>query len=58
MSTPTTRTYPRSLSQAFADERACAVEVHRPVTNPLRDVLLAVLIGVAIAAALVAWWSA
>lgn len=58
MSTPTIRRYPRSLAEAFADVRAPAVEIHRPVSNTLRDVLLAVAIGVLIAAALVAWWSA
>lgn len=35
MSTPTVRRYARSLSEAFADERANAIEVHLPVTAPL-----------------------
>jgi hypothetical protein len=35
MSTPTTRRYPRTLADAFPDERASAVEVHRPEPTPL-----------------------
>lgn len=29
MSCPTTRRHPRSLAEAFPDERACAIEHHR-----------------------------
>lgn len=57
MSAPTIRRYSRSLSEAFPDVRAPAVEVYRPVSHTLRDVLLAVVVGVLIAAALVQWWS-
>lgn len=53
----TTRRYSRSLAEAFADVRAPAIEIHRPVSHTLRDVLLAVAIGVFVAAALVQWWS-
>lgn len=49
--TPTTRRYPRSLSDAFADERACAVEAfqreplgHR-VVKWLSSILLVVILG-------------
>lgn len=58
MSTPTVRRFPRSMSEAFPDERAASVEIHRPASTAIRDVLLAIVIGVGIAAALVAWWSA
>lgn len=53
----TRKRYHRSLSEAFADVRAPAVEVYRPVSHTLRDVLLAVVVGVLIAAALVQWWA-
>lgn len=52
-----TRRYSRSLAESFADVRAPAIEIHRPVSHTLRDVLLAVVVGIAIAATLVAWWS-
>lgn len=53
----TTRKYPRSMPEAFADVRAPAIEVYRPVGHILRNVLLAVVIGIGIAATLVTWWS-
>lgn len=53
----TTRRYARTTAEAFKDERAPAVEVHRPVSHALRDLILAVTIGVFVAAALVKWWS-
>lgn len=61
MSFPTTRRFPRSLSDAFPDSRAVATEgnPHRvSLTERISDVLLAVAIGVVLAVALAAWWSA
>ena len=43
MSWPTTRRYARSLSEAFPDERACAVEHYRPPMGRLGDLLRAVI---------------
>lgn len=40
MSTPTTRRYPRSTSEAFADERAYCLEVFRPRRTGWRWVAL------------------
>lgn len=48
MSTPTTRRYPRSLSEAYPDIRASSIERHRRAPRWLEDaagVLLAVAIG-------------
>lgn len=55
----TTRRYPRTLGEAFKDASyGCAVEVYRvPMLERVGGVLLAVLIGMAGACALVAWWS-
>jgi hypothetical protein len=57
--TPTTRRFPRSLAQAFPQDAANPIE-HCPA--PLRmeaiaSVLLAVAIGVGLAASLCIWWS-
>jgi hypothetical protein len=51
-----TRKYPRTLNEAFPNtaDYACAVE--RPAES-YAGVLLAVAIGVGLAALLVAWWS-
>jgi hypothetical protein len=43
VSWPTTRRYARSLSEAFPDERACAVEHYRPPMGRLGDFLRAVI---------------
>ena len=54
----TTRKYPRSMADAFPDERACAVEIHRPLFNAwkfvdrLCAVLLVVLVGLVAVGAL------
>jgi|WetSurMetagenome_2_1015567.scaffolds.fasta_scaffold506563_2 hypothetical protein len=52
---PTVRTFPRSLSQAFADERACAIEHHRavPVLDWVLGVALAIAIGITLALVIV-----
>lgn len=58
MSTPTTRRFPRSLADAFPDERANAIEVHRPTFNAwkfvdrLCAVLFVVLVGLVAVGAL------
>lgn len=48
----TTRTYPRSLSDAFPDVRASCIEIHRPATplghrvvRWLSTILLIVMVG-------------
>ena len=43
MTTPTTRRYPRSLSDAFPQERAYCVEVFRPARTRGRWIVLTVL---------------
>ena len=50
------RRYPRTLNEAFprGAEYGCAIEKPRPVA----DVSLAVVIGIALALALIAWWTA
>ncbi len=63
MSAPntTTRRYPRTLAEAFPDERFFAIERH---TRPMRTAeraagwLLATALGSLLAIALVSWWSA
>lgn len=61
MSWPTSRRYPRTMAEAFPDpvRNACAIE-RGPTTRGLlgivADVCLACLIGMGLAAALVAWW--
>lgn len=57
----TTRRFPRTLAEAFPDERAFAIERHaRPMRNAERIAgwLLASAMGGLLAVALVAWWSA
>jgi hypothetical protein len=54
-----TRKYPRTMDQAFpfGPQYACALE--RPSRHEATmGVLLAVVIGIALALALVSWWSA
>ena len=56
--TPTTRRHPRSLAEAFPADHANPIE-HCPASlrwEAIASVLLAVAIGVGLAAALVAWW--
>lgn len=50
MSYPTSRRYPRSTSEAFADERAYCLEVYRPRRTGLRWLVLAILLAVALLA--------
>jgi len=60
MSWPTTRKHPRSLADAFPDERASWSEGwQRRHTLLVADVALAVAIGVALALVIVHWidWS-
>ena len=47
---PTVRVHPRTLAQAFADERACAVEHYR--RPPLLDRTLGIALAIAVAVAL------
>lgn len=58
--TPTTRRFARSLAEAWPREHADAIEHYRaaPRWERIAGVLLAVAIGVALAAALITWWSA
>lgn len=58
MSTPTTRRYPRSLAEAFPDVRAYAIEHTTRHRSTLADIALAVVIGAALATALVYGWAA
>jgi hypothetical protein len=55
VSWPTTRRHPRSLAEAFPDERACAIEHHRalPVLDWVLGVLLAVAVAIGLGIALV-----
>jgi hypothetical protein len=56
---PTTRRYPRTLVEAFPQDGWAWLEVYRrPLAERIADALLAIVIGVAMAAALVHWWSA
>lgn len=57
---PSVRRYPRTLAEAWPRDHARAIE-HYPAVprwERLAGVLLAVATGIALAAALVAWWSA
>lgn len=58
--TPTTRRFARTLAEAWPGEHANPIEHYRaaPRWERIAGVLLAIAIGVALAAALVAWWSA
>lgn len=44
MPTPTTRRYPRSTSEAFADERAYCLEVFRPRRTGWRWIALSIIL--------------
>lgn len=44
MTTPTTRRYPRSTSEAFADERAYCVEVFQPRRTGWRWIALSIIL--------------
>lgn len=50
MSYPTSRRFPRSTSEAFAQDRAYCVEVYRPHRRWWRRLLLAVIFAVALLA--------
>lgn len=56
MSTPTTRRYPRSLADAFPDERAAAIE-HCRTARPWRwsTRVIAALLAAAILAVSLGW---
>jgi len=56
----TTRRFPRSLQEAFPQDRqwAYAVERYSNRYDQVGSVLLAVAIGLGLALALVHWWSA
>ena len=57
---PTTRRHPRTLAEAWPHEHASAIEVYTTrvrMWETVAGVLLAVAIGVGLAAALVAWWA-
>ena len=55
-----TRRYPRTLNQAFpfGPEYGAAIERPSRVPAVLSDAALAAVIGLGLAALLVAWWSA
>ena len=56
----TTRKFPRTLQEAFPQDRqwAYAVERHSRRTEQVGSVLLASLIGIVLALALAHWWAA
>lgn len=56
---PTVRRYPRTLAEAWPCERANAIEYYPSAARWERPagVLLAIVIGIALAAALIHWWS-
>lgn len=56
----TTRRFPRSLQEAFPQDRewAYAIERHSNRYDQVGSVLLACAIGLGLALALVHWWSA
>lgn len=59
MSWPTTRKHPRSLAEAYADVRACAIECpprRRWSWWTVADVALAIVAGIALAWALIYGW--
>ena len=49
---PTVKRHPRTLGEAFPDERAPVIEHVKPVSNELKDVLLALLLWVVVCMAL------
>ena len=49
---PTTKRHPRTLGEAFPDERAPAIERVKPVSSELKDILVAVLAWVVVCLAL------
>lgn len=55
-----TRRFPRSLLEAFGTDAssACAIEKPETAGEKMAGIVLAVVIGIAGAAALVHWWSA
>lgn len=57
---PTPRRHPRTLTEAFGPYTSHNVAPMRdpPRNNPVHNATLATVIGVLIAIALVAWWSA
>jgi len=58
MSYPTSRRHPRSLAEAFPQDAAEAIHGYRvPRVELALGVVLAVVIGVLLAAALVHWWA-
>lgn len=59
MNTLNTRRFPRTLDQAFPFGADYGCAITRPDTRRewLAGVLLAIVIGVLLAAALVSWWS-
>jgi hypothetical protein len=57
----TTRRYPRTLAEAWPQHyawRGVVTHYRRPLAERISGALLASLIGLALAAALVHWWSA
>jgi hypothetical protein len=52
----TTRRHPRTLAEAFPDERACAVDAYvQPAFDRWAGVALAVMLGISAAVLLVHW---
>lgn len=56
---PTTRRHPRTLAEAWPREHAAPIEHYRarPRLERVAGALLAVAIGLGLAASLVQWWS-
>ena len=59
MSAPTVRKFPRTLQQAFPQDRewAYSIERHSRRTQQMANVLLACACGIGLALALAHWWS-
>ena len=53
-----TRRYPRTLNQAFPFGPEYGAAIERPAPSVIADLALAAVIGLGLAALLVAWWSA
>lgn len=58
MNYETSRRHPRSMAEAFADERAGCIEGPHKRGDTIKGYLLAIAIGLGVVAALTQWWTA